>query len=131
MTEKEFRLKFSQLIEHYQFIEGWLKYIYAKKTGKNYVEGLEEVDEFNMTRLVRTLKQLDSGANRTLSDEDYKKLEKICKRRNFWCHKSFFDMTFDWKTGGLKNQTDIDEMNKDIEDADQLRSYLFTKLNNK
>ncbi len=130
MTEEEFRIGFSTLVEHYQYIEMHLEGIYACISGRSFFDTLEDVSTYSLTKLIRDLEEIDSEHRvRALSESDYSRLEALSKRRNFWVHNAFTDLVFDVKTGGLRNTKDIETMESDTQEARFMRDYLFaTKL---
>lgn len=129
MTIEEFRLLHSELIEHYQFIEHHLEGIYSSLQGeKSFYEGLLEVENDNIPRLLKRIKAIQDGRGViVISEEDSNLIEQMCSRRNFWCHNCYVDMVFDRKTGGPRKETDIKKMRSDLQEAQKLRDYLFDK----
>ena len=128
MTLDQFRIMHSTLIEHYQFIELHLEGIYAKICGKDFMVGLEEVEKHNIGRLIKEIKMFEEQKHISVfSKLDYKKIESICGRRNFWCHSCYTDMVFDRKTCAPKKDEDIKMLRDDITKAEQLRDALFQK----
>lgn len=128
MTLNEFRISHSTLIDHYQFIEFNLKGIYAAICGRDFSDGLEEVAQHNLRRLLNEIKQLDIHNELSLfSDSDYERLFAICERRNFWCHSCYVEIVFDPKTDAPKYERDIDSLKKDLREAEELRGMLFQK----
>ena len=129
MTLEEFRLKHSELIEHYQFIEHHLEDIYADVQGeKSFYGGLLDVENDNIPRLVNKLCELQEKTKiPILSEMDCARLDAIRQRRNFWCHNCYVDMSFDAWTNGPKKPADVKQMTMDFIEAKQMREYLFVK----
>ena len=129
MTLDEFRLKHSELIEHYQFIEHHLEDIYADiQCKKSFYGGLMDVEKDNIPRLVKKLLELQGEKGiLILSDADCTQLDKIWDQRNFWCHNCYVDMPFDYRTKEPKKAVHIERMMTDFEEAKQMREYLFSK----
>lgn len=131
MTLDEFRLTHSELIEHYQFIEHHLEGIFAFLQGKDHFEkGMQEVENDNIPRLLKKIKETqDEYGEIALSKEDFDLLERLCARRNFWCHNCYVDMVFDRMTEGPKKENDVEKMKEDLREAQRVRNYLFeTKI---
>lgn len=129
LTLDEFRLKHSELIEHYQFIEHHLEDIYADIQGKkDFYGGLMDVEKDNIPRLRKKLLELQEKTGiPILSEMDCAQLEEICGRRNFWCHNCYVDIVFDAWTAGPKKPQDIKQMEMDYVKAKQMRDYLFVR----
>lgn len=120
MTLTEFRIAHSLIIEHYQFIEFNLEGIYALLSGKEFSEGLKDVDLDSLGRIIRKIENMNF-----FSEEDFQKLQKILKKRNFWCHNCYVDLIFDYKTGNLKKISDAKMLQSDIREAKEIRDWLF------
>ncbi len=129
MTLEEFRLKHSELIEHYQHIERNLEDIYADiQDGKSFYGGLLDVENDNISRLVHKLCELQEKAGiPILSEAECAQLDAIRQRRNYWCHNCYVDMPFDARTKGPKKPVHIKQMTTDFNEAKQMREYLFAK----
>lgn len=128
MNLEKFRIYHSTLIEHYQFIEAHLEGIYAALSGKSLSAGLQDVEKCSLHRLLKEIKELERDKKQSVfTDEEYKRMEKIFQRRNFWCHNCYYDMLFDKKTGGPKKDEDIKAMVSDLHEAAELRDELFEK----
>lgn len=126
MTEEEFRIMHSKIIEHYQFIEFHLEGIYAMINGNDFIVGLKEVETHNIGRLLKTIKQIEQKQNiKVLSEDLYIKLQNVYVRRNFWCHNCYVDMIFDRKTDVPKKESDINEMRSDLQEALLIRNFLY------
>ena len=125
MTIDEFRIKHSTLIEQYQFIEFRLKGIYAVVSGKNFFEGLDDVEESNMGKLIIEIKKFDSQRNVPVIAADlYDRIESVRLKRNYWSHNCYTSMAF--KTNGdPKNEEKIKELKKDLREAEDLRNILY------
>lgn len=125
----EFRIKHSELIEHYQFVASHLENLYAALNQQRpYSDGMQAVEKDTIIRLVNRIRDWQKEKNKcVLSDEDCNRLKRISERRNFWCHNCYVDLVFDEKTGGLKKKKDIEILNADMNEARQIRDYLFKK----
>ena len=122
MNLEQFRIQHSTLIEHYQFIEAHLEGIYAALSGKSLLDGLADVENDNMNRILNEIKKIEDQNNiSVLTKDDLISLREVIARRNFWCHNCYYDLVFDKKTGGLKNFKDIQIMNNDLMEAEKWR----------
>ena len=128
MTLEQFRILHSTLIEHYQFIENHLAEISAILSEKRFYEGLMDVEQYNMSKLIKIIQAQESGlGKRVLSDETYEELSALCQRRNFWTHDCYYNMSFDRKTGGPKREFDRQHLYQDIQAAEKMRDFLFNR----
>lgn len=129
MSIDNFRLLHSTIMEHYQFIEFHLEGLYAKICGKDFALGLDDVKKSNLYRLIQEIKKIEKENQRLLfSDIEYNRLEKICVRRNFWCHNCYVELVFDRKTGDLKKKEDMMTLIEDLKEAELVRNSLFEKI---
>lgn len=128
MELKEFRIAHSTLIEHYQFIEGHLEGIYAALSDKTFVEGVRDVENDGLGRLLGEIRKLEREKFATVFTKDeFDQLMDVFRRRNFWCHNCYFDLAFDRKTGGPAKVRDIQQMMQDMQDAEFWRNELFAR----
>lgn len=129
MKLEEFRIKHSELIEHYQHIEFNLEGIFsALQEDKPFLTGMEEVEKDNISRLLIRIRKIQEETNKyVLTEADFEKIKGITECRNYWCHKCYIDMCFDYISGDPKKERDIKKLNKDFVEALQLRDYLFEK----
>ena len=98
MTETEFRIKYSQLIEYYQYIEERLKYICAQLLAdeeKSWFDRLDELESDPFGLLVTKIQSLQvQKHNAVLCQKDIDALNELRSARNYWVHQCF---------GGLKS----------------------------
>lgn len=128
MELKEFRIAHSTLIEHYQFIEGHLEGIYAALSDKTFVEGVRDVENDGLGRLLGEIRKLEREKFAAVFTKDeFDQLMDVFRRRNFWCHNCYFDLAFDRKTGGPAKVRDIQQMMQDMQDAEFWRNELFAR----
>lgn len=124
----EFRIAHSTLMEHYQFIEMHLEGIYAALSGKSLYDGLKDVEKYSISKVIKMVQEQERRHNkRVVSDLEYKDLESVCLRRNFWVHNCYTDMVFDRKTGDPKREVDIKQLNHDMREAEQIRELLYKR----
>ncbi len=128
MISEDFRLQFSALLEHYQYIELHLEGIYACICGRSFFDSLEDVSNYSLTRLVRELEKVDEGRMvPAFGPADYKRLDELCERRNYWVHNAFVVLAFDPQTGELKYKKDRNALRRDTQEAEWMRDFLYEK----
>ena len=129
MTLEEFRLAHSELVEHYQFIESHLERIYSCLSNKPFYDGLIEVERDTIPKLMKRIRAIQKKKGKTiLTEDEFGTIERICSRRNFWCHSCYVELSFDYKTGNLKRIVDANSMKKDLAEAKEIRDWLFEKM---
>lgn len=57
MDLTEFRIAHSTVMEHYQFIERELEGIYATLSGKHLYEGLKDVENYSISKVIRMVQE--------------------------------------------------------------------------
>ena len=109
MTETEFRVKHSQLIEYYQSIEEKLKYICANLMAdeqNEWFRNLNDVESDPFGMLVTRIQSIQAQKKTILlSPEDIDSLNKLRNTRNYWVHQCFGGLwsSVIFKKGELKN----------------------------
>lgn len=95
MTRDKFKLIHSELIMQVQLIENDLRLIYASiKTG-DFDDNYDDLEQANLGKIVRALKELDySDGSPALSEKDYETLNQIREIRNYWCHQCYLDYVY-------------------------------------
>ncbi len=93
MTETDFRVKHSELIEYYQLIEERLRGICAELMAddeKNWFNKFRDYELEPFGSLIKKLKDIQ-GQNQIvlLNEEDFGKLDDLRKARNYWVHQCF------------------------------------------
>jgi len=128
MTQDEFRIKHSTLIEHYQHVEYNLENIYAALTdNKSFIEGMEDVEKDTIKRLVKRILPLQKHNQIVvLTVDECAEIERICARRNYWIHECYINLVFNYE-GGLRKPEDIRMLESDLREAEQMRDCLFEK----
>lgn len=127
-SQNSFRLMFYELIENYQFIEGWLEYLFAGLSEKPTYKGLEDVEKTNLSQLVSLVeKRTDANGVPIFTENEVGDLKKIVQRRNFWIHTALFMLPFDPRTGELIRPKDKKLMNEDLRISREYRTLLFEK----
>jgi len=101
MTEQQFKILHSEIMENFQCIEFDLKRIYAGMSSEEFDEEMDMLENSNMGNTLRQLKRLDhSDGDPWLSEDDYKQLDQIREMRNYWCHQCYLDFDYEgsqWK----------------------------------
>lgn len=118
------------MVENYQYIEGWLEYIYAWFSKRGMLKGLEEVDKTNLRRLLKLVKDRKNTAGEPIfTDVEISDLVRIVERRNFWIHSALFDLPFDNRTDELKKDCHKQQMEEDLRLSRKYREILYNKQN--
>ncbi len=103
MTLKEYRISHSLLIEIYQWIEFDLEGLYAAICGDPFHEALQEIEKDSIGGVVREIKRIENEKNIVIfSKDDYKELDHLRERRNFWSHVCYTEV-YDKEMGIPKN----------------------------
>lgn len=93
MTENEFRIIHSELIEYYQYIEMHLKGIcadYLQNEDKDWFESLEEYQSDPFGSLIKKIENIQKNIkNPALTPTDMQELNKMRKERNYWVHECY------------------------------------------
>ena len=128
MNLDEFRISHSTVMEHYQFIEIHVEGIYAALSGKQFYIGLQDVERYSISVIIKMIQEQERRHNKTvISDSEYKELEVICLRRNFWTHDCYTELIFDRKTNAPKYEADRKQLYHDIRIARDMRELLYDK----
>ena len=125
MKLSEFRILHSTLIEHYQYIEHHLEGIYALISCKPFLDGLDDVEESAIGKIVCEIKKIETQQNVSIiPNEVYDRVENARLKRNFWCHNCYVDMLFK-VNGDPKKDADIKMLSTDLREAEDLREVLY------
>ena len=123
MTETEFRVKHSTLIEYYQLIEERFKYICSTLMSKEEHEwfiNLNDVKSDPFGMLLNKIKSLQEQKKIILlTKEDFENLNKLRNTRNYWVHQCFggFGSSIIFKRGNLKNPEQGKKISTDLLEA--------------
>ncbi len=122
MTENEFRIMHSKLIEYYQLIEMRLKAICATISAneeKGWFERMGDYENDPFGVLLQKTKDLQKQINVPfLSKDDFTGLDKIREKRNYWAHQCFGGLhPIVFYRGKLKNPGYGEAINADLNDA--------------
>ena len=129
MTEDEFRIDHSRLIENYQYIEMRLKGICAAMLAdeeKNWFERLGDYSEDTLGKLIRNIQTIQSEKNCALFTQDnFESLEQIRKARNYWCHECFGgDWPIIFKRGKVMRQAHVERLLQDLRESAECEEKL-------
>ena len=93
MTEVEFRVKHSELIEYYQLMEMRLKTACAGLLAdkeKDWFARLSDYESDPFGVLIKKIKEIQQLKNLSLlSEDDFVKLDELREKRNYWAHQCF------------------------------------------
>ena len=95
MTEKEFRVMHSELIEYYQLIEWRLGVLCATILAdeeRNWFERLNDYEYDSFGLLMHKISEIQEQQHlQVLKPTDLKALHDLRKKRNYWVHQCFVD----------------------------------------
>ena len=92
---EQFQMLHSEMIEYYQCIEHDMRRIYSAMSSEDYYESMEYLSDKNWGAVLNKLKQLDNSDNDPFfTEEEYKVLDEIRTRRNYWCHQCYLDFVY-------------------------------------
>ncbi len=128
----KFKIMYSELIEHYQYIEMHLKGIYAcmnmdilpREDVSAFCDNLTDVNNDGLNFIMKKIREQEKIKERCVIGElFYNELEIIRTKRNYWCHSCFVDIVLDTKTG-IPRKKHIDELLNDYREAERVREVL-------
>ena len=95
MSIERFRILHSEIIEYYQCIEHDMRRIYSRMSVDDYKDCMNDMREKNWNTVLQELRKLDNSDNNPyFSEEDYKLLDEIRTRRNYWSHQCYLDFVY-------------------------------------
>ncbi|MCR4941072.1 MAG: hypothetical protein K5930_13385 [Treponemataceae bacterium] len=116
------------MIEYYQRIEDDLEKIYAR-ISDNVVQGFEEVERDSISAIIRKIRNAQLQKNtHIITDEEMRKIEEMCKRRNYWVHNCFLKFPLDDR---IKKNTEVNttqELINDFFEAEKIVEILMSKF---
>ena len=93
MTEDEFRIMHSRLIEYYQLLEMRLKFMCAAFLAdeeRGWFERLDDYESDPFGLLTQKIKDLQKHTNTIqLTQDDFSSLDSIREQRNYWVNQCF------------------------------------------
>ena len=122
MTEKEFRVKHSELIEYYQLIEMRLRFICADLLAdkeRTWFERLDDYESDPFGLLIHKIKEIQSQKQiAALTQDDFDSLAELRKTRNYWVHQCFgIHNPITFRNGEVRNKGYEDRINADFDKA--------------
>jgi hypothetical protein len=100
-TIDRFRSLHSEIIQFYQCIEFDLRRIYSAMSSDDFFDCMDELSDKNWGTLLNRLEELDySDDDPYFAEEEYRELDEIRSRRNYWCHQCYLDFIYiqdNWK----------------------------------
>lgn len=134
MTETEFRIRYSEIMQYYQSIEFNLKRICAAlimDKPEGWDDQFEKYDTDPMGKLISILEDTKERQLRDyVSDSKIRKLKKLKERRNYWAHQCFYSdpifLTRNRESGEMVVKYIKDEkiIKKDCGDAKEMSEKL-------
>jgi len=125
MTETEFRVEYSRLIEYYQYIEMRLRFLCAEILTDNENDWFLKLADFEtdpfgaLIKRVQTLQ--DQKQIKAISQDDFTGLNELRLARNYWVHQVFagdYHVTFN-KRGEVKNPDYEKRLRSDFSKAEE------------
>jgi len=120
--EEHFYSLHGELIKFYQIIENDIKWIYSFMLEGNPNKTRMNVSNYTLGQILNELKRLDnSDDNPCISPADYKFLNKMTDKRNYWCHQCYIDFVYEDNCFKSKEfNTVYDKLIKDYSQASQV-----------
>lgn len=122
MTETDFRVKHSELIEYYQLIEMRLKFTCAALLAdeeRGWFDRLNDYESDPFGLLLQKIKDLQVQKQiEVILQEDFIALDELRKTRNYWVHQCFGgQMPIVFRKGEVKNSGYAKRIVSDLNDA--------------
>lgn len=123
MTETEFRINHSKIIEAYQLIEMRLKVFCAavlSDEDRHWDDRLDDYESDPLGKLIQTIQDIQSKKKRTLfSSKDFRELDDIRESRNYCVHQCFGGKSpILFKNGAVKKTVYVNRILADLENAE-------------
>ena len=133
MTETEFRINHSKIIEYYQYIEMRLKVICAgllSDEERTWFDRLNDYESDPLGKLIRKIKKTQRQKNMgLLTTKDFKALKSIREARNYWAHQCFGALEHvTFKNDAVKNQEYANRILADLNAAETVDQELADKV---
>lgn len=121
MTLDEYRIHHSMLIEQYQWVEFNLEDLYAVISDDPFCQAIREIEKDSIGGVVREIRKLEKEKNIVVfSESEYKELDALRERRNFWTHVCYTE-AYD-KTEGVPRNAQL--LAADLERAEGVLTRL-------
>lgn len=133
MTESEFRINHSKIIEYYQYIEMRLKVICSALLSdeeRTWFDRLNDYESDPLGKLIRKIKKTQRQKNTgLLTTKDFKALKNIREARNYWAHQCFGALEHvTFKNDAVKKQEYANRIITDLAEAEKLDQELSDKV---
>ena len=122
MTETEFRVKHSELIEYYQLIEMRFKSACAGLLAdeeKGWFNRLDDYESDPFGKLIQKFKEIQRQKQLSiLSQADFVKLDELREKRNYWVHQCFGGQEpIVFRNGNVRETKYAIKITQDLDDA--------------
>lgn len=122
MTETEFRINHSKIIQYYQLIEDRIRAICAALLAdedRNWFDRLDDYGTDALGKLIYQVQQIQkNGQFGFLSDDDIEGLHELRRNRNYWCHECFNGMLpVTFRKGNVRRPEHGERLIKDLDEA--------------
>ena len=122
MTETEFRVKHSELIEYYQLIEMRFKSACAGLLAdeeKGWFNRLDDYESDPFGKLIQKFKEIQRQKQLSiLSQTDFVKLDELREKRNYWVHQCFGGQEpIVFRNGNVRETKYVIKITQDFDDA--------------
>ncbi len=122
MTEEMFRIKHSEVIEWYQYIEMHLKGICSMlypRMGSSWFGRLDDVATDSIWKMMKLIREYQkNNYDQLLSEEELARLDEVRQERNYWCHQCFSDVDHViFKHKSLRDDKYEKRIDHDLEEA--------------
>ena len=128
MTENDFRVLHSELIECYQNIEMRLKGICAAICADEDGNWFQRLDEYEPDPLGKMIQEIRVIQDRTrldlFSSEDYQALSALRQTRNYWVHQCFVSSDCVVFKNGEVKENKAKKIKEDLRDAEDWKEKL-------
>ena len=122
---EKFYFYYAHLMEYYQRIEDDLEKLYCQACGKSAVEGFEDVEKDPISVIIRKLKTVQRQVNIIkLSDDELKRVEIMCKNRNYWVHSCFIEFSLEERIKDHKADGIVQKLIASFQEAESIMEML-------
>ena len=134
MTETEFRIKHSELIQYYQLIEMRLKFICAELLAdkeRGWFERLGDYESDPFGPLLQKIKEIQNQKQIVVfTQDDFKALKELKGRRNYWAHQCFGGLQpITFPNGVVKSIDVVKNIMSDLDDAIEWDEKITKSIN--
>ena len=95
MTDDQFKILHSEIMEYFHCIEFDLKRIYSGMSTEDFENEMDMLETSNFGNTLNKLRKLDeSDGDPWLTESDYEELDRIRDLRNYWAHQCYLDYVY-------------------------------------